>query len=149
MSVTAKFVRTLAPAGSTANFTAITGNSHRYFWLSTELIKSMLKKDVRAFERLKEATEDGVKDIELTLENCMEANSNCVEFNKNSNDVVVKDYELKRAEELKEINEEFLENMGMEIKNELDKKVEKYNKKHSVEITASGEQMTEEEEGDL
>lgn len=149
MSVTAKFVRTLAPAGSTVNFTAITGNSHRYFWISTELIKSMLEKDIRVFERLKENTEEGVKDTELTLENYAEENTNCVKFDEDSNDIVIKDYELKRSEELQETHEEFLENIGLEIKSELDKKIEKYNKKHpSTEITASGEQMTE-EDGEL
>ena len=50
--ITAKNVRTLAPGGGVANFMGITGDSHKYFWLSTDLIKLMLDRHIRVFERL-------------------------------------------------------------------------------------------------
>lgn len=50
--ITAKNVRTLAPGGGVANFMGITGNSHKYFWLSTDLIALMLSREIKVYERL-------------------------------------------------------------------------------------------------
>lgn len=61
-TITAKNVRTLAFGGGVANFMGITGNSHKYFWLSTDLIKLMLDRHIKVYERLlpteKQATND-------------------------------------------------------------------------------------------
>ena len=51
-TITAKNVRTLAFGGGVANFMGITGNSHKYFWLSTDLIKLMLDRHIKVYERL-------------------------------------------------------------------------------------------------
>lgn len=51
-TITAKNVRTLAFGGGVANFMGITGNSHKYFWLSTDLIKLMLDRHIKVYERI-------------------------------------------------------------------------------------------------
>jgi hypothetical protein len=51
-TITAKNVRTFAFGGGVANFMGITGNSHKYFWLSTDLIKLMLDRHIKVYERL-------------------------------------------------------------------------------------------------
>ena len=60
--ITAKNVRTLAPGGGVANFMGITGDSHKYFWLSTDLIKLMLDRHIRVFERLLPTEEQATND---------------------------------------------------------------------------------------
>lgn len=149
MAVNAKYVRVVADAGMTANFMSIAGNSHRYHWLSSELIKAMLDKGINVYEKLAEPAEDGSIEVELTEENYTSDNSGIV-FNEASGAVVVQDLEKERADYLQEVHEEFMEKLGLEIKDQLEEKVEKYNKQHPVSgPTGSGETMTEEEEEDL
>lgn len=136
MDIDAKYVRTLAPAGSTANFTSIAGNSHRYFWLSIDLIEALLEQGIKVFEKLKVQDANGNSEIELTLQN-FNSNNNGIEYD--DNEVVVKDHEAIRAKELKESKEEDLKNIGLEIKKAMDKRMSKFT------FTASGESMIEED----
>ena len=61
-TITAKNVRTLAFGGGVANFMGITGNSHKYFWLSTDLIKLMLDRHIKVYERLLPTEEQATND---------------------------------------------------------------------------------------
>lgn len=61
-TITAKNVRTLAFGGGVANFMGITGNSHKYFWLSTNLIKLMLDRHIKVYERLLPTEEQATND---------------------------------------------------------------------------------------
>ena len=73
MAITAKYVRTLAPGGAALNFVGITGNSHRYFPVSTTLIEKALRRGVKVYELVEtldaENNVTATSEIELTLEN--------------------------------------------------------------------------------
>ena len=127
----AKLVRTYAKAGQVANFVAITGNSHRYQWMSISIIKQMLERGIRVYEKLEEGfeLEDGSTEIELTLGNenaGVEANYNVDNggepFDANDKSiVVVQNLEEQRIEELNLIKEEQLAELGMKIKEDMEK----------------------------
>lgn len=137
MAFDAKYVRTLAPAGGVINFISITGNSHRYFWIASSAIKLMLDRGIKVFEKLKKADKDGNTEIELTLEN-YNTNNSGEEFDETAGYIVVKNLEEERANELKKLQEEFLEEMGLKIAEELEEKVKKLNNSNTQEPSTGG-----------
>lgn len=114
--ITAKNVRTLAPGGGVANFMGITGNSHRYFWLSTDLIKLMLDRGIRVFE---ENEDPEVKEVELTLENYNQDTGGAT-LDEDSDIVVIQDLEGQRQAMYDAEKEEWLAEVGKNIKERQD-----------------------------
>ena len=128
--VDAKLVRTYAKAGQVANFVAITGNNHRYQWMSISIIKQMLERGVRVYEKLEDGIEleDGSTEIELTLGDedagiaaNYDADTGGVPFDaEDKSIVVVQNLEEQRIEELNTIKEQHLADIGMKIKEHMD-----------------------------
>lgn len=147
MAVDAKYVRVLSPAGKTVNFTAITGNSHRYYWLTSDLIKTMLDKKIRVFEKLKAVDASGKTEIELTKKN-FDSNNNGKEYDATSGEIVIKDLEKERALELKKYQEEFLEELGFAIAEQLEANVTNYKEKKRVPIVVDAEEEVDDTSDD-
>lgn len=113
MAITAKMIRTLAPAGSSINFMSLCGNSIFDYPCSITMIKTMLERGVKVYEQLAEPAEDGSTEIELTLENYAEDNGG-IEIEDNAD--IIPDIELEVATAHAEEYEENMKNKGLNIK---------------------------------
>lgn len=140
--IKAKFVRTVAPAGVSINFTGICGNSHHYYAVDISLIKLMLERGVLVYEKLEEPAEDGSTEVLLTLDNY---NTDLDGQEISSSEVIVPNIEKQIQDTHTAERTEFLREKGLEIK---DKQTQSYKEYFNIidETTVSdNDEITTEE----
>jgi hypothetical protein len=117
--VKAKKIRTIGIAKhGSVNFRCQTGDSHHYYWVSAELIKTMLERNYIVYEQ--SATE-GEPDIILTLDNYNKPTGGYVITDDQIPGLsVVPNIELEVARTHDAEKEEFLRRKGMSIKAQQD-----------------------------
>ena len=118
--VKAKKIRTVGIArNGSVNFRCQTGDSHHYYWVSAELIKTMLERNYIVYEQ--SATE-GEPDIILTLDNYDKPTGGYVITDDQIPGLsVVPNIELEVSRTHDAEKEEFLRRKGMNIKAQQDK----------------------------
>ena len=120
--VVAKYVRTLAFArSSNANFRGMTGNSHWYYLVSVELIKTMLERNFLVYERLETPLEDGTTEVQLTLDNYNKPTGGIIITEDMAAQLdIIPDIELEVSRVHDSEMEEYLRLKGLEIKRQQD-----------------------------
>lgn len=113
MSVNAKMIRTLAPAGTSINFMSICGNSIFDYPCPVSMIKTMIERGIRVYEQLDTPAEDGSTEVLLTLENYDKDNGG-VEVPEDA--IIIPDIELEVANTHAEEYAELLVQKGKAIK---------------------------------